>query len=146
MLRATATLLALPTLVAACGGSSSSPAEGPPDATYTVRAEIVSLPGALGGDLELRHESIPSFRDRQGQTVGMMSMTMPFDTAPDLDLAEFAPGDRVRATFEVRWSAGSRPLRATKLVLLPEATRLEFDPEEEVEELPAEDLAAEDGS
>lgn len=136
-------------LAALCGACQKAPStadEGPPDATYTVRAEIVRLPSALSGELQLRHESIPSFRDRQGQTVGMMSMTMPFGIAADLDLSDLLVGDRVQVTFEVRWSAAKTPLRVTKIVPLPEGTRLEFDPEEEGEELPAEDLEAGDES
>jgi hypothetical protein len=137
-----ASLLLVAASAAACGGASSPPPpEGPPDATYSVNAEIVRLPGALGGDLELRHESIPEFRDRGGRRSTMMSMTMPFGVAPDVDLSAFVPGDRVRATFEVRWSADN-PLRVTTLVPLPEDTRLEFDPDEILEELPA----ADDGS
>ena len=145
-------LLAAPTCVLlalvpmACRRASTTVDESPPDATYAVRAEVVQLPGSFGGQLHLRHESIPSFRDRQGQTVGMMSMTMPFGTAADLDLSDRRVGDRLSVTFEVRWSAAGTPLRVTKIVLLPEGTRLEFDPVEEGEELPAEDLAADDGS
>jgi Cu/Ag efflux protein CusF len=123
-------LLAVAALAAAagCAGGSAPPAaEAAADATYTVRAEIVRLPAAPGGELYLRHESIPDFRDSKGETVGMASMTMPFSAPAALDLAGFAAGDRVAATFEVRWKAARMPLQVTRLEKLPAGTALEFD-------------------
>lgn len=108
-------------------GTAPAPADPPADATYTVRAEIVRLPAAPGGELYLRHESIPDFRNAKGAEVGMMSMTMPFSAPTALDLAGLATGDRVAATFEVRWSAPKMPLRVTRLEQLPAGTVLEFD-------------------
>jgi Cu/Ag efflux protein CusF len=123
-------LLAVAALAAAAGcaaGSAPPAAEAAADATYTVRAEIVRLPAAPGGELYLRHESIPDFRDSKGETVGMASMTMPFSAPAALDLAGFAAGDRVEATFEVRWKAAKMPLRVTRLAKLPAGTALAFD-------------------
>jgi len=106
-----------------CGGSSTAP----PDATYTVRAEIVSPPGASSRDLYLHHEAVSDFRNVAGAVVGMESMTMPFAAAPGLDLSRISPGDRATVTFEVRWS-GPKPLLVTNLAPLPAGTRLSFDP------------------
>lgn len=123
-------LLAAAALAAAagCARQAAPPAgEAAADGTYTVRAELVRLPAAPGGELYLRHESIPDFRDSKGETVGMASMTMPFSAPADLDLAGYAAGDRVAATFEVRWKAAKMPLRVTRLEKLPAGTALEFD-------------------
>jgi Cu/Ag efflux protein CusF len=116
-------------VAAGCARQAAPPAAASAaDAAYTVRAEIVRLPAAPGGELYLRHEAIPDFRDSQGETVGMASMTMPFGAPAELDLAGFAAGDRVEATFEVRWKADRMPLRVTRLARLPAGTALEFDP------------------
>lgn len=115
-------------LLLACGRSDSAPAEPPADAVYTVRAEIVQLPPAPGGELYLHHESIPTLRDSKGEVVGMASMTMPFAAPAELDLSGWQPGDRAEVTFEIRWSAPRMPLRVTRLVPLPDGTPLEFDP------------------
>jgi hypothetical protein len=110
-------------LAAGCAGGEATP----PDGSYTVRGEVVRLPGPADGDLYVRHESIPAFRGRDGQSSGMMSMTMPFRPAPGLDLAEVAAGDRVELDFEVRWADDRQPLRVTRVAELPAGTRLEFD-------------------
>lgn len=126
-----ALVLALLALFTACGRGAPTPADAPADAVYTVRAEIVRLPPAGGGDLYLRHESIPTLRDSKGEVVGMASMTMPFGAPAEVDLSGFQPGDLVEATFEVRWSAAKMPLRVTRLAPLPDGTRLDFDPPDE---------------
>lgn len=110
-----------------CAPPSKPATDSPADATYTVRAEIVRLPAAPDGELYLRHESIPDFRDSKGETVGMASMTMPFGAPAELDLTGLAAGDRVEATFEVRWNAPRMPLRVTRCNRLPAGTALEFD-------------------
>jgi len=142
-LRLHAVPTALLTLLAiACGPSTESAAPVAADA-YQVRGEIVRLPAAPGGDLFLHHEAIPDFRDSKGETVGMMSMTMPFTAAESVDLSGLAPGDRVAVDFEVRW-APKPALLVTRLEPLPQGTRLGFDPEEP--ESSSDDPAAEAAS
>ena len=119
--------LALAALSLACGPKRGA-APAPPDATYTLRGEIVRLPAAAGGELSFHHEAVPGFRDAQGRVVGMASMTMPFATAPELDLSDLAVGDRVELDFEVRWNGRGAPLRVVRIVRLAPGTRLGFDP------------------
>jgi len=129
-------------LAAGCARQAAPPSgASAADAAYTVRAEIVRLPAAPGGELYLRHEAIPDFRDSKGEAVGMGSMTMPFGAPAELDLAGFAAGDRVEATFEVRWKADRMPLRVTRLAKLPAGTALAFDPPPAVDDgaAPAQD-------
>ena len=129
--------LAVPSLFAvACGGeprsastarTESTLASPAADAAYTVRGEIARLPTEPGGDVSIRHESIPEFRDREGKVVGMMAMVMPFDVEPDGTLTGLAAGDRVEFRLELRWNAAGSPARVGDFRRLPPGTRLEFD-------------------
>ncbi|MFA7237973.1 MAG: copper-binding protein [Phycisphaeraceae bacterium] len=100
------------------GCSDRSPPEAaspPPEAaskgasarSYTVRGEIVQLPGAGSVDSQMliRHEAIPDFVDDQGKVVGMMSMTMPFPVATGVSLEGLKVGDAIQFTFELDWKA-----------------------------------------
>jgi Cu/Ag efflux protein CusF len=111
--------------VAVSPASAAEPDEEP-DATYRVRGEIARLPASPGGEISIRHESIPAFRDRQGEVVGMMAMIMPFGVAPDASLDGLAVGDRVDFRLDIRWSA-SPPTAVGDFRKLPPGTRLEFD-------------------
>jgi hypothetical protein len=120
--------LALLAVLAACKENrADTPALPPADATYTVRGKIQELPAGGGhGDLLIHHEAIDTFRDREGKEVGMKTMVMPFTPAADLEAEGLAPGDRVRFTFEVRWSADPM-MRVTHLEKLPPNDRLDFE-------------------
>lgn len=96
------------------------------DGVYRVRGEIARLPASSGGEISIRHESIPGFRDREGNVVGMMAMIMPFGVAPDASLAGLAVGDRVEFRLEIRWRS-SPPAAVGDFRRLPPDTRLEFD-------------------
>jgi len=115
--------LALLPLALAC----APPAAPPPDASYTVRGEIVRLPPAPGGDLLIRHEAIPDFRGMDGKVVGMDAMTMPFPLAPGVKLEGIAAGDRVEFVLELRWQDATGPVMVSRLNKLPAGTRLSFD-------------------
>lgn len=109
--------------VGACKDDAPTPAAAtPPEAVYTVRGRIVSLPEASkpGSSLQLMHEPIDNFV-RQDGTLGMDSMTMPFPLAKGVSLDGLAAGDAVEATFEVRWKSQPR-FQTTKLVKLPANT------------------------
>ena len=117
--RPTPALFALALLglaVAGCGEARDASAE-----VYTVRGEIARLPDPSrpdGAELYLRHEAIPTFRDRAGEVVGMEAMTMGFPLAASIELGGLAAGDPVEVDFEVRWHGGGPPLRITRLVPL----------------------------
>ncbi len=127
--RAIASAAALSTLLlaAACKPSPPAAVAAAGDADYRVRGEIVRLPEGSGGEIWIRHEAIPDFKDAEGKVVGMESMSMPFAVGAGLDLAGRAPGDRVTFTLSMRWNAS--PANAiTALELLPEGTALPWDP------------------
>ncbi len=123
--------LGLLSLLAAACGPQTPPAPLAADGTYRVRGEIARLPAAGGREVYIRHEAIPEFRDEQGATVGMDSMTMPFPAAAGVALDGLAVGARGTFTFEVRWRAAP-PLALTVWEPLPPGTRLAFDPPSEV--------------
>jgi len=108
-------------LLAAC----KEPAPAPPAADrYVVRGEIARLPARAGGELLVRHEAIPGFKDRSGAAVGMDAMVMGFGVGPGLALEGLAVGDKVEVTFAVDWTSPS--LTVEKLVRLPADTPLRF--------------------
>lgn len=83
----------------------------PPEATsavnaYTVRGEIVQLPAPNNplAELQIHHEAIDGFKDKQDSVVGMNSMTMPFDPGEGVALDGLAKGDKIEFTFEAWWS------------------------------------------
>ncbi len=118
---------ALLTLLATLAAGACSGREHelpPPDATYTVRALVRSLPPARGGEMLMEHEAIEEFAERDGTRTGMAAMTMPFTPARTLDLSGLNVGDPVRMTFEVRWR-GDPLLRIVKIEKLPPGTKLD---------------------
>ena len=119
--------------VAAC---SREPSIGPPDQVYTVRGVITGLPtpGKPMSELTIHHEPVPSFVDREGKTVGMASMEMPFTPARGVSLSRLTVGQKVEFTFEVRWKH-SPFSRLTRIGVLPANTVLDLGgnkPQEQV--------------
>lgn len=96
-----------------CGSPSAEPK--PPD-VYTIRGEINRLPDPERRPRELwiHHEAVPTFKDSDGEVVGMEAMTMPFPLAEEVGLEGLAVGDRVEFVLEVRWE-GSPPILVRKV-------------------------------
>ena len=127
-------------LLATCASFSTGCSEAPSEPPtieessrstdiYSVRGRIVSLPdpASPASTFSVHHESIPGFRDAQGQVVGMDEMTMPFPPSEQVTLDGLAVGDPILMTFEVDWTPGSRGWSATRVEKLSEDTSLEFD-------------------
>jgi hypothetical protein len=111
--------------VLACREGSGGSAAPPGPRRYTVRGEVVTLPGAgPARQIAIRHEAIPDLVDRDGKVVGMGAMVMPFELAPGVSLDGIAEGDPVEMVLAVDWAAPS--LRIEKLTELPAGTRLTF--------------------
>jgi Cu/Ag efflux protein CusF len=103
--RALGALLALGSAAGGCTEERGSSAEeGSVVHHYTARGRIRALPENEGGKVAIRHEPIPSFRDRNGKEVGMDAMTMPFPPAEGLSLEGLSVGDPVRFRFRVQWA------------------------------------------
>lgn len=134
LLRAGALFLSLQ----ACG-----PAEPPPPDVYELRGVVRQLPssGSPGSALLIRHETVPDFEDADGEVVGMVSMTMPFAVADEELLADLRVGDKITATFEVRWQ-GKDPLRITAMEKLPPETVLAFEPSDDEPQKSADEASA----
>jgi len=111
----------------ACGGRSE-PADQGPVQSYTVRGEVVAVPGGGGptDQLRIHHEAVPDFVGIDGDVVGMSAMTMPFPTADSVDVASLAPGDKVEFTLDVRWE-GTPGYQISQLRKLPPDTQLELN-------------------
>lgn len=141
-------LLAAPAaavLIAGCGSEQEQPTpagEGPPpqteqpagetperepDQIYTVRGEIRQLPSPdnPAAGLQIRHEQIPDFVNREGEVVGMRPMIMQFTPSPDLDLGALSVGEKISFTFDVDWD-GSPLFMVTKIEPLSPETELDF--------------------
>lgn len=73
--------------------------------------------------LAIHHEAIPTFKDREGATAPMPSMTMVFGLTRELRGVSLRPGSKLALEFDVRWE--ERPLLViTKLSQLPDDTQL----------------------
>ncbi len=103
------------------------PPSATPDATYVVRGEVMSLPlaGRPGTELNVKHEAIDDFKNREGKEVGMSAMVMEFPPAKGVDVSELNVGDKVKVSFSVWWTQ-TPPWVATKIERLPPETELEF--------------------
>jgi hypothetical protein len=123
--RALASLVLVLAALACSRGGSGGSAAPPGTRRYTVRGEVVTLPGAgPARQIAIRHEAIPDLVDRDGKVVGMGAMVMPFELAPGVSLDGIAEGDPVEFVLAVDWAAPS--LRIEKLTELPAGTRLTF--------------------
>lgn len=104
--------------------------------TYTVRGQIVSVPSADKplADLEIHHEAIPDFKNREGVVFenpttgvrGMKSMTMAFPVGEGVSLEGIEIGDLVTFTFVTVWGENYPEYRVTEITELPAETELEF--------------------
>ena len=111
-----------------CSSKADAPAAtvpaGPADGTYQTRGRVQRMSGSgASRELSIHHEDIPDFKSREGETVGMPSMSMPFAVKPGVSLDGIAAGDPVSFSFEVRYGA-SPMLLVTALTELPPATTL----------------------
>jgi Cu/Ag efflux protein CusF len=121
LLFATALLLvALP--FAACDEATDVAAGAEPDASYTVRGRIADI---AGSEISIQHEAIEDFVNREGETVGMASMTMAFHKPEDVSMEGIGVDDLVRFTFEVDWD-GAHPMTLSAVEPLPPETPLEL--------------------
>lgn len=79
----------------------SSPQQNKNEFTYQVIGVVKSLPTNSGETREIliKHEEIPEYRNRDGEKVGMHSMTMPFYIDSNVALSGIAVGDKVRMTL-----------------------------------------------
>ncbi|MBW2461786.1 MAG: copper-binding protein [Deltaproteobacteria bacterium] len=103
-------------------GSAPTAVTAPADATYTVRGRIADV---IGDEVSIQHEEIADFKNRDGETVGMMTMTMAFYRPDSVSMHGLAVGDAVELTFEMRWE-GDHRLTIAALSKLPDGTELEL--------------------
>jgi Cu/Ag efflux protein CusF len=104
--------------------SSTSPADAP---SYIVRGEVISIPekDKPGTQLIVRHEPIDSFRDAEGQIVGMSTMGMPFTPGKGVSLEGIKPGDKVEMRWVMQWKPETKEY-VESVRKLPAETQLRF--------------------
>jgi hypothetical protein len=121
------TLLGTLTLLTACKPSQGVRGARTTGRTYTIRGQVVSLPDPAqpGSGLVLQHEAVDDFVGRDGKTVGMDPMSMPFPVAQGVSLAGIAPADVVEFDLNVDWQAET-PVAVTRVRKLPPGTKLVF--------------------
>ena len=116
----------------ACAKSRQDPAKAQPSATYTVKGVVKMLPPAAqpgnNKTIVVLHQSVPKFRDREGQEVGMMAMPMPFTLAEGVDMTGITVGSKVEFTFGVFWQAPT-PTQILSIKKLPDETQIDFSGE-----------------
>ncbi len=114
--------------VISCSGESGRQADG--DVVvhhYTTRGKITMLPVSAdpASELQIHHEAIHQFKDKDGGAAPMNSMVMPFPPADDVSLAGFAKGDIVEIEFDVQWEP-EPGMVMTSIRKLPADTELDF--------------------
>lgn len=99
-----------------------------PDATYTVRGRVRTVPVAGNPltQLAIEHEAIPRFTNKDGRAVGMGHMTMHFPPARGVDVSGLRAGEPVEVTFSVWWGEAPSYLLMS-FTRLPADVRLAFD-------------------
>ncbi|MEM1213907.1 MAG: copper-binding protein [Planctomycetota bacterium] len=118
-------LLAALLLLPGCGNTDENPA---PDASYTVRGEVLQLPdGTPLREFMIYHEAIPDWVDGQGR-VGMEEMPMPFAVADGVSLNDLQPGDKIEFTVDTFFAAENPPAayHISQITKLPADTELTF--------------------
>ncbi|TVQ60919.1 MAG: hypothetical protein EA378_10100 [Phycisphaerales bacterium] len=94
---------------------------------YTVRGQVVQLPTSPTTEFQVRHEAIPDFEDRNGETVGMNVMIMPFPLARGVSIESYEIGDKIEIEMGVNWTQ-TPAWAATRIRKLPDDTALDWTP------------------
>jgi hypothetical protein len=120
-------LVAILSLALACAPAKHEESRTGSGRTYTVRGQVTQLPDPAhpGGGLYLSHEAVDTFVDREGKTVGMDPMNMPFPVAEGVSLDGIVPSDVVEFDLHVDWQA-EPPVDITRIRKLPPGTQLNF--------------------
>jgi Cu/Ag efflux protein CusF len=94
---------------------------------YTVQGIVRSAPAAnkAGKTITILHQAIPTFKNRDGEETGMMSMAMPFQVAAEAGELPLSVGDKVEFTFDVDWDA-QNPTTIVKITKLSADAEIRF--------------------
>jgi Cu/Ag efflux protein CusF len=119
-------LILLPLLLFGLTGCSGGQEAGESAKVYTIRGQVEKLPEGEGTPmLSLRHEAIDDYASRDGRTMGMDSMSMPFVVGDEASTEGIAVGDVIEFKLRVDWEA-EEPIEITEIRELPPGTRLTF--------------------
>ncbi|MEM1167059.1 MAG: copper-binding protein [Planctomycetota bacterium] len=124
-------------LLAGLGGCAEDASEPDPMVTvsYNTSGVVAQLPTS-SGDLQVRHELIPDFRETLNQDPpgGMPAMTMPFPLGEGVSLDGLQPGDHVELTFDVDYRSEDGAIAGYRLSEIREVSAPQAEP---IAELPA---------
>jgi Cu/Ag efflux protein CusF len=111
------------TLTPACERSATKPAAAAPVETYTTRGRVEGVSNRPGAEtlLQIHHEEIPTFKNREGRVIGMKEMVMDFPIAKGVSVEGLSVGTLVEVEFAVDWSKVPYHV-ATRLTRLPADT------------------------
>jgi len=89
---------------------------------YTVKGVFKGYDEATK-QIAIHHEAIPTFKNREGEESGMMSMQMSFRVGDGVDPSTLAADDKIEFEFDVEWDQ-SPAIKVTKVTKLPPETEL----------------------
>ena len=67
---------------------------------YTTRGEVLAV--EADGSAKVRHEAMPTFKDADGNVIGMKPMAMTFRPSPGASFADYKPGDKIEMKMTVK--------------------------------------------
>lgn len=121
-----------------CERSTPKAAVAAPVETYVTRGRVEGISSRPGTEtlLQIHHEEIPTFKNREGRVIGMKEMVMDFPLAEGVSIEGLAVGMPVEVEFAVDWS--KVPYHAaTRITRLPADTKLRLGSFEEPAGKPA---------
>ena len=89
---------------------------------YTTRGEVLAL--NPDGSAKVRHEAMPTFKDADGNVLGMKPMAMVFRPSPGASFSDYKPGDKIEMKISIKMP--DYDTTAAPVKKLPADTELDY--------------------